>query len=118
MLNGGGDENEKYLVSLLKAVVYQVPEPILWRSLDGLFGKRNEPLNFKPELVMEKIASKTQEREATIATAKSSLSSSPLLIVVVLILLLVQANSDYVDQDVLVTTGDRNSPRKRAGLSR
>lgn len=113
MLNGGGDENEKYLVSLLKAVVYQVPEPILWRSLDGLFGKRNEPLNFKPELVMEKIASKTQEREATIATAKSSLSSSTTADSSSTNTTASKANSDYVDQDVLVTTGDRKGAQEK-----
>lgn len=66
---------ELHLVSLLKTVVYQVPEPILWRSLDGLFGKRNEPLNFNAQSVMEKLESKTQKKEAAIAASK--VSSSP-----------------------------------------
>lgn len=67
---------EQRLVSLLKTVVYQVPEPILWRSLDGLFGKRYEPLNFNADSVMEKLECKTQEKEAAIAAAKLSPSVS------------------------------------------
>lgn len=51
ILTKAGLPNE-VLVSSLKIVLFQVPEPIIWRSLDGLFGKRNELLNFNPEKVL------------------------------------------------------------------
>lgn len=47
---GMADES---IMQSLKVVLFQAPEPIIWRALDGLFGKRNELLNFNPEKILE-----------------------------------------------------------------
>jgi hypothetical protein len=65
-------QREMMLINLLKGVLYQTPEPILWRSLDGLFGKRNDKLNFNAALVLEKVANKTDEKKAAIAAATTT----------------------------------------------
>lgn len=57
-------QREENLINLLKIVLYQTPEPILWRSLDGLFGKRHEKLNFSAKTVLEKIITRTNEKKA------------------------------------------------------
>ncbi|CDO54067.1 hypothetical protein DV495_001863 [Geotrichum candidum] len=69
-------KREVMLINLLKGVLYQTPEPILWRSLDGLFGKRHEKLNFDATLVLEKVASKTDEKKAAIAAAATTSDGS------------------------------------------
>ncbi|KAF5098889.1 hypothetical protein D0Z00_001875 [Geotrichum galactomycetum] len=65
-------QREVMLINLLKGVLYQTPEPILWRSLDGLFGKRHDKLNFNAALVLEKIANKTDAKRAAIAAAATT----------------------------------------------
>jgi hypothetical protein len=52
--------SEQAIVEYLKLVLYQSPEPIIWRSLDGLFGKRNEPLNFNSSKILEQAKVKAQ----------------------------------------------------------
>lgn len=72
------------LIALLKPVMFQVPEPILWRSLDGLFAKRPEPvqqtatqsqqslLNFDADKVLDAAAGRTKHKISQIEAAENA----------------------------------------------
>lgn len=61
------------LISMLKTIMYQVPEPVLWRALDGLFSKRAESeLSFDAETVMKKLPEKTNQKATQIKEARLS----------------------------------------------
>lgn len=64
------------LISMLKTIMYQVPEPVLWRALDGIFSKRGESeLSFNAEAVMKKLPEKTNQKAAQIKEARLSTES-------------------------------------------
>jgi hypothetical protein len=63
------------LMQSLKVVLFQAPEPIIWRALDGLFGKRNELLNFNPEKILELALERASA--STPASSAPSTSNTP-----------------------------------------
>lgn len=48
----------------LKTVLYQTPEPIVWRALDGMFAKRREPLVFNAQSVIDSMQVKSRQKAA------------------------------------------------------
>lgn len=66
-------KSKSELERLIKKVMFQVPEPILWRSLDGLFGKihnNSNGLNFDYKKILKSSEEKTLQKQKEIDSAK------------------------------------------------
>lgn len=66
-------EKADTLTQLIKKVMFQVPEPILWRALDGLFGKANTSnsnLNFDYSTILKNSDEKTAQKQKEIDAAE------------------------------------------------
>lgn len=66
-------EKADTLTELIKKVMFQVPEPILWRALDGLFGKANTSnsnLIFDYSTILKNSDEKTAQKQKEIDAAE------------------------------------------------
>lgn len=76
------DDDEMGLAAHLKTIIFQVPEPIIWRSLDGLFAKRHERaagngsgLHFDADRVLLGASSRTQTKLQQMEDAAASVAA-------------------------------------------
>ncbi|KAA8913553.1 hypothetical protein TRICI_003157 [Trichomonascus ciferrii] len=88
---------DEALMQSLKVVLFQAPEPIIWRALDGLFGKRNELLNFNPEKILELALQRSSATTPTTSATPSTANTPP-----------VKHEDTYDDQQP--NTNDQNNP--------